>query len=128
MNVNGFPEKSLVPVKVGTDADWISIATDRAHAAALKGTPLAASNHITSQKKNELQIQVYPNPAAHTVYIKPVGSYALKSISLLDMTGRNIWNATGDIKEIPVSAIARGTYFLHVATDKGNMLRMVVLE
>ncbi|MEN9638402.1 MAG: hypothetical protein RLZZ262_270, partial [Bacteroidota bacterium] len=60
------------------------------------------------------QIRVYPNPADEVIYLQ--NAPLMSSIDILDLTGRVCFTATANsnLVEIPIDALASGTYIIRV--------------
>ncbi|MCL2131215.1 MAG: C10 family peptidase [Lentimicrobiaceae bacterium] len=89
---------------------------------------------------NEVQagieaMSVYPNPATDKVEIR-IETASPESIQLTisDVLGRTVYTSQSAQpaqqyrEEIDVSSLARGVYFLRIATSQGNTVRKVVLR
>jgi hypothetical protein len=60
------------------------------------------------------QIRVYPNPSSDLIYLQHAP--LISSIEILDMTGRICMatTANSNLMEIPIDALASGTYIIRV--------------
>jgi hypothetical protein len=75
---------------------------------------------------NELKnigFKVYPNPAKDRIYIEGKGTNEIK---LFDVLGNEILNAKE--KEIDVSSLKNGVYFVQVKTDKGEIIKKIIIQ
>jgi hypothetical protein len=71
-------------------------------------------------------LRIYPNPANTEFFIKNDNGIALKSLKIIDLTGKfvhhqNLENT--DTNTINISAIAKGLYLVEIETQPGNMFQ-----
>jgi hypothetical protein len=66
---------------------------------------------------NTIEIRMYPNPANEVIYLQ--NASLRSSIDILDMTGRICMatTANSNLVEIPIDALASGTYMIRVASQ-----------
>jgi hypothetical protein len=90
---------------------------------------------VTSTEEPEIlkKIKLYPNPAVSFVSVN-LQQMAVKvnSVKLYNATGHNVYTdytvrGNTEIK-VPVNSHAPGVYFLHLATDKGLLIRKVIIK
>lgn len=72
------------------------------------------------------EISVYPNPAHDKLFITEK-NYAVNSIEIFDLNGRNIKSAAKD-SSIDISNLPNGIYFIRIKTDKGEINEKIVKE
>ncbi|MBP6625348.1 MAG: T9SS type A sorting domain-containing protein, partial [Chitinophagaceae bacterium] len=91
----------------------------------------------TSIENNDAiqQIGVYPNPTSGIVYVGLKANEAIQfKMTVLAMTGtiieeREIKADKGNfVTEFDMSKLAKGTYMIKIASNKGNFVRRVVVE
>jgi len=75
-------------------------------------------------------IGIYPNPAKDTIYIQ--GKNNLKEITVFDVNGR-VLSSTSVIgtqleKELNVTELTQGIYFVRVVSDKGQFVSKLIKE
>lgn len=75
---------------------------------------------------NNSLIQVYPNPAKNVFLIDTKES--IKTISLTDLSGKNISVDFKNLNHIDCSAVSNGLYYLTIETDKGVFSRKLIIE
>ena len=77
---------------------------------------------------NELSVKIYPNPVTDNITLERDGSSGLMNVSLLTVTGRLIKTAvlTGQKSSMDLSGLSKGTYILHIETDKGTYSTKIV--
>ncbi len=82
---------------------------------------------INEVKKNENEIQIFPNPTYNEINIKynPL-IVKIMSITLIDENGKIIENIKSDTEKINLKNISQGTYFLNFTTEKGNILKKFI--
>jgi|WetSurMetagenome_2_1015567.scaffolds.fasta_scaffold00037_7 hypothetical protein len=75
------------------------------------------------------QIKIYPVPARSVINIK--GAANLKSVEILDVTGkvlRTVTTTTSELISIPVSELKGGTYMLRFNTSEGVIVKRFVRQ
>jgi len=76
------------------------------------------------------EISVYPNPAKDVLMVESTSGIAIQQISIFDILGKEVFfkNNKNTMKaSLDVSGIANGVYFLHVLTEKGQIIRKIEL-
>ncbi|MCO5268605.1 MAG: endonuclease [Brumimicrobium sp.] len=84
---------------------------------------------ITKEQLEQAFI-VYPNPASETIYIAVDGAQ-LVSYRIVDMEGRIVKEeATNHViaKEISISDLNKGMYFIQATTEYGEVSKKIVIE
>lgn len=78
--------------------------------------------------KFDQSVKVYPNPASTIFTIE--ASSDIKSVQLYDIQGRQLQalSAEGQSRQIDVSALPSGIYFVKAATQNGTAVQKVVKE
>jgi|GEM_PF-6225405 hypothetical protein len=71
-------------------------------------------------------IKLYPNPAHNRLTIEMPVDKALQKVNLYDATGRLAYSYAG--KLIDVSALAAGSYFITIETDKGIFRKKLLIQ
>jgi len=69
-------------------------------------------------------VNVFPNPSNGKVNIQLNGNNKLDHLTLRDITGRTLYTTTNSTLEISKA----GIYFVEVATEKGNVVKKIVVE
>ncbi|KJJ38554.1 T9SS type A sorting domain-containing protein [Aequorivita vladivostokensis] len=72
-------------------------------------------------------VSIYPNPTKATVYIETT-TETLVGATLFDVLGKEVIKLLGDIREVDVSGLESGIYFLWVATDSGETVQKLIKE
>ena len=72
-------------------------------------------------------IQVYPN-LVNDVLQMDVGNIKIKDISLIDIQGRKRKSYHKTERQLDISNIAKGQYFLRIRTDKGTVNKKIIIE
>jgi hypothetical protein len=70
----------------------------------------------------KMQVQVYPNPANSTLFVK-ADKVALKDMKILNLLGQQQQNITGKLagtNNIDISQLGAGTYFLQLTGENGE--------
>jgi hypothetical protein len=75
-------------------------------------------------------LSIYPNPASEVVTIISGGT-SIQGVSVLNVLGENVLNMP-NLREsditLDVSELPSGTYFVHIETANGSVLRKVVIQ
>jgi uncharacterized repeat protein (TIGR03803 family) len=79
----------------------------------------------TSITKTEItcDISVFPNPTSQIIYIKSID--AIQSVKISNTFGKTV--LTSAVKIIDVSGLSNGVYFMNVDTDKGDIVKKIVI-
>ena len=72
-------------------------------------------------------VSIYPNPTKATVYIEAT-TETLVGATIFDVLGKEVIKLLGDIREVDVSGLESGIYFLWVATDSGETVQKLIKE
>lgn len=73
---------------------------------------------VSSVAKINNGVKVYPNPTATTLNVELENNAAIQSVEIVNTLGMRVMNVTNN-KEINVSTLSAGTYFLNVTTANG---------
>ena len=87
------------------------------------------------QQFDNTEINVYPNPATSYVNVEVISDDAQQfTASMVDMMGKTVYvdqfnhdGGTGMYK-IDVNNLAKGVYFLHLDSEKGNTIQKIVVR
>jgi hypothetical protein len=71
--------------------------------------------------------KVYPNPTKGLLFIASKTETIL-SATVFDVLGKAVFKLVGTIKEVDVSNLQSGMYFLRVATDNGVFVQKIIKE
>lgn len=88
---------------------------------------------INSVPGNELNVQIYPNPATNETTISVEGITGKVEFVMVDINGRTIENESINcegslVKTINVTNLAKGTYFVHIYNDNFNTTRKLIVK
>ncbi len=85
---------------------------------------------LAAVSENQLQpeLKLFPNPSAGNISI--LSEDEIYSIVLYDVTGKSVYTRSGEItvNSIDLSAQEKGVYLLKVATEKGVVVKRVILQ
>ena len=73
-------------------------------------------------------ISIYPNPASRSFTIEGLGELNLRSLELLTSTGRVVRQFPLEKGPLNVSDLLPGSYLLNIVSDKGNVVKRVVIK
>jgi hypothetical protein len=115
--VFSFSGDSLATYGTGLNADACAI--DFRFPTGVAGTSLGEDNFT-----------VYPNPADEFIFINMNGTFAVKEIKILDLTGRtldtrSILNGENSVR-INIADFPSGIFMISVTTDRGTKVRKFI--
>ena len=124
----------------GDESGWsVSLSSDGRFAAI--GAPYNDNNGVNSGQVRILNVRsvlgvseefvmqnfsVFPNPSNSIFTISLGNDLALKEVSLIDCSGRQVLKSTK--LKIDISSISQGIYYLKVVTNKGIGIKKVIVE
>ncbi|MEO8068315.1 MAG: T9SS type A sorting domain-containing protein [Flavobacteriales bacterium] len=77
------------------------------------------------EEQAEVELQLYPNPVDDMLTIIS-GTAQVEEVRIADLSGREVAVRAGTgLSTIPMTELARGTYLVRIATDRGTVLRRV---
>ncbi len=93
-----------------------------------EATAVFMSSVATNNVNPDLFYSVFPNPASDKFEVK--ASAKIKSIQLLDVSGRVVFNKKYDaeVVEVYTKGIAKGVYALSIITDGGIFNKQLIIE
>jgi hypothetical protein len=79
--------------------------------------------------KNEVALNIYPNPANGMLHVYMQGNNQKRNINLYDITGKLVYEEVFDKEKcsIHVSAFPEGMYFVKISGEKEQITRKVIL-
>jgi hypothetical protein len=81
---------------------------------------------------SENAFEIYPNPAKDFIIIASKEKQSIKSIEVIDITGKVVLNVIASkakqFATINVSALKEGIYFINLVSDKGIIMKKIVIE
>lgn len=83
---------------------------------------------VTDVDGKEDGISVYPNPTTRVVYIKLPQQMKQTMTTLYDAAGRLVERNSGNVHELDLSHLPRGTYSLEIGTGQGVYKRKLLLQ
>ena len=91
---------------------------------AVAAVPTLLSNicnvFLNTESFDRKTIVVYPNPAIEEIKIYEVSRQIIERIVISDLTGKTIFEQSGNIRVIDVSALSSGLYLLNVEISGNN--------
>ncbi|MCP4183027.1 MAG: T9SS type A sorting domain-containing protein, partial [Hyphomicrobiales bacterium] len=86
---------------------------------------LSGSEVVTGQRDNVLdQIEIYPNPAQHTITIN--SNIDIEALQLISLDGRIVKISAANKSKLNVSDLPANQYFLRVITTEGVFVRKII--
>ncbi len=126
-NLATLTQTGLVTAKANGTVIVTATAADGGGAKATKTITISNQNVGIEDISLKNQITVYPNPAGNFVTITTTNNLTIKQIQLLDITG-NIIAQFSSQTEIDLSNISNGVYLLNIQTEKGNLVKRLVVN
>ncbi|MEN3322358.1 T9SS type A sorting domain-containing protein [Mariniflexile soesokkakense] len=77
----------------------------------------------TGLNTNELEVKMFslfPNPVKDVLHIKSNNTFSIETISIYDMTGKNVYKTNKNKQVINISTLSSGIYLLKLNTSIGN--------
>lgn len=71
-------------------------------------------------------ISIYPNPTSEVIHIKLQEGITLKSVNFYNVLGQSVKSA--NTSSISISDLNSGTYFVEIVTNKGQMIKTVIVN
>src|SRR5690554_1282514 len=74
-------------------------------------------------------LSVFPNPSNEIVYVQ-LNGVEINSIDVKDMTGRTVgtFSSSTQYVEVDVTNFDAGTYLLNINTERGNLVKRIVVQ
>lgn len=74
-------------------------------------------------------LSIFPNPSNEIVYVQ-LNGVEITSINVMDMTGREVGTFTSSTQfvEVDVTKFNAGTYLLNINTEKGNLVKRIIVQ
>ncbi len=126
-NLASLTQTGLLTAKANGTVIVTATAADGGGAKATKTITISNQNVGIEDISLKNQITVYPNSAGNFVTITTTNNLTIKQIQLLDITG-NIIAQFSSQTEIDLSNISNGVYLLNIQTEKGNLVKQVVVN
>ncbi len=126
-NLATITQAGLVTAKANGTVIVTATAADGGGATATKTITISNQTVGINEVNLTNQITVYPNPASNMLTIKTINNLAIQQLSFLDITGKLIAQFMNQT-EIDLTNIANGVYLLNIQTEKGNLVKQVVVN
>lgn len=87
------------------------------------------SGLLATDKALAGSFSIYPNPAVDVINITNTIDADISAITLTDVNGKTVRTATGSVQEntiLNVDGLSAGSYFLSIATNKGNVIKQII--
>lgn len=111
----GTLSKAPTEVDLYTGGGALTSAFDNYIASAVSAATLAVSDVAAA---GGVKIKIYPNPA--TDYINVEADFKVKTIKLIDASGKNVAVSSSDLNKINVTKLEKGVYLLEVQLENGT--------
>ncbi len=80
---------------------------------------------ITGNVLNK-QIKVFPNPTDNILHITTTKNITINNIQIIDILGSLVYEVKQPIQDISLKKLSKGVYFIHVLSNKGDLVVKVV--
>jgi uncharacterized protein YjdB len=117
----------LVTAKANGTVIVTATAADGGGAKATKTITITNQNVGINEANLKNQITVYPNPSGNFVTITTNNNLIIQQLQLFDITGKIIAQFNNQT-EIDLTNIANGIYLLNIQTEKGNLVKQIVVN
>ncbi len=115
-----------LPLNVGANPFTITVTEEEKPAQNYTITVYRAGKTGISETETG-KIKIYPNPVKNELRIEN-GELTINKITIADVSGKSIQQINGSQKQINVSALSSGIYFMKIETDKGIVTRKLIKE
>lgn len=75
-----------------------------------------------------LTLEVYPNPAGHSVSIKSESLLSLTQVSIYNKRGEVLFNSSTQLEDIDISSWPAGSYFIQITSGKQEVTRKLIKQ
>lgn len=79
------------------------------------------------ERPKEQNVRVYPNPTKGLLFID-LKNNDIEEVLVYDVMGKNVLKLIGNKKEIDISGLQNGMYFLKIIMENGNAIRKIIRE
>jgi len=76
----------------------------------------------------ESNIHIYPKPTKDVLQIEVSDNTEIESIELFDLGGKKVKTFNNSDRNLNISDLSSGTYFLRISTTKGGLAEKVIIE
>jgi hypothetical protein len=73
-------------------------------------------------------IQIFPNPVRNELNISIVDNLTIQSLQIIDLSGKSVQMFINSTRQVDVSTLSQGIYFVKIETDKGTVVKRFVKE
>ena len=126
-NLATISQTGMLTAKANGTVIVTATAADGGGAKATKTITISNQNVGLNDINLTNQITVYPNPSGNFVTITTNNNLTIQQLQLLDITGKVIAQFSNQT-EIDLSNIANGVYLINIQTEKGNLVKQVVVN
>ncbi len=91
----------------------------------------SGSTLATSEFDNAIDVLVYPNPTENEINLQFSKSIKVETVSIHDMLGKEVFtkNITSSETNLVLKLnLAKGIYFVKIATEKGQLSKKIIIE
>jgi hypothetical protein len=96
------------------------------------GTFVFTLDHVLSVEESKLQngISIYPNPSNGKVFIKMTNTTFLQNAVIYSVNGEILgdYNNIGTKKELNLTALQKGFYFIKLNTNNGSVTKKLIIR
>ncbi|MAP54498.1 T9SS type A sorting domain-containing protein [Altibacter sp.] len=83
---------------------------------------------LTVSEYDSPDVSVYPNPVKNTLIIENSRASEIERISIIDSSGRRIWEENNKFNSMDVSGLADGILIVRIQTSNGIVTRKILKE
>ncbi len=88
--------------------------------------PIAGSTADITDNILKEQIEIYPNPTSDILHIITTKDVKISNIQIFDLLGSLVFEVKQPKQDISLKKLSKGIYFMHVLSNKGDLVVKVV--
>lgn len=81
-------------------------------------------NHVAAKER----FIIYPNPAKNVISIKSGNDVFITAVRIFDITGREVKAEKSNFKQIDISQLNAGVYWLEIRSTQGTVTEKIVVQ
>lgn len=94
-----------------------------------KAYSILAAASFVSDAQLEKDFQIYPNPFQRHIIINNQGNARIQSVQLFNQIGQTVYQQNSPATPaVELDALPNGMYLIHIATDKGLLIKKLIKD
>ena len=88
------------------------------------------NHYLDDINETELKkkINIYPNPTKDVLQIEVSDNTEIESIELFNLSGKRVKSFNNSDRNLNISDLSSGAYFLRISTTKGGLAEKIIIE